>query len=136
MQKTILTFLFIILNITIAYADPFYDEEDINEEVKKNEEIILKNEKSHLNCNKEDNLETINIVEKFQELKLIGIISIDDNFTGLLLNDALRIIELKKDQMIEPSKIQIIDINSKEIEYIDWGKSNNCKTPIKIKLAI
>ncbi|WP_301098973.1 hypothetical protein [Otariodibacter sp.] len=135
MKKNMLIFLFIILNTYKSYADPFYNEEDMNKE-NINEQIILKNKELYLDCNRKDSIETINIVEKFQELELIGIIGINNSFTGILLNKNSHIIEIKKDQVLEPSKIQITDINSKEIEYIDWNKSNSCKKPTKIKLAI
>ncbi|MCK3654711.1 hypothetical protein A4G19_02695 [Pasteurellaceae bacterium Macca] len=65
----------------------------------------------------------------FNQLKLVGLIRINEHYQGLFLNENQQLIALKKGDFLTLSQTEISDINLKSIHYIDWLNTPQCDQP-------
>ncbi|MGX3065538.1 hypothetical protein [Ursidibacter arcticus] len=136
MQK-IVVILFSIIP-TLSYADPFYADNEKEQEQVANTETNQDTKKQWEMpaCLKDKNTEPVYLAIPFNDLKFIGVLQQQNTFTALFSDKENRITSLKENQLILDDAIQIENINLKKVDYIDWKNSNNCIQPSRITIRM
>ncbi|QLB21111.1 hypothetical protein A6B43_06045 [Vespertiliibacter pulmonis] len=127
-MKKYLMLLFLSLH---CKADPFY-EETIQQNNSKNAE----NQTKLSACKPNKELNTINLPIGFSQLKLVGLVEVNNQYKALFVNKENQLIVLQKDDYLSLSEVQIENIDLKSFNYIDWHHTEICEAPniIQIKL--
>lgn len=133
--------IFSLFYVTYSYADAFYAEKEHPEsqenaiQAVKNTQKDAKNQVLLPACLPKD-LNSLSITTEFLQLKLVGIVKFNEQFSALFLDEQQRIIDLKTNDFIENSGVQINEISLKEVRYIDWYQNTTCNNPKIITLKL
>lgn len=121
-----LIFAFISLN---CFADPFYSDEVISSQADEFQQNTAKNLPNLTACLPSSERNLLYLDLPFNQLKLIGIVRINNIFRALFNDNQRQIIDLRIGDLIEPEQIEIVEINLKQVRYIAWQKVEDCDNP-------
>lgn len=126
-----LRYLFFCFLSSQLLADPFYDNQQavgiMQNSTKENN--VAENSPFLTACEPPNHTNPIHLGIDFEKLKLVGLIGFEDDFRALFIDEHNRIIDLKINDMLEPEKIEITNIDLKSVRYIAWQKVQNCENP-------
>lgn len=125
-------FLLLFCFCSYCFADPFYLPEPENTstaEFAKNNEILPR-------CKPNSDVENIYLPLDLTQLKLVGIIHINEQYKALFTDKENKLIDLKENDFIVSSHIQIEKVDFKKITIIDWKNTQLCHQPTKIQLKL
>ena len=137
-----LCFLLGLCSLTVAFADPFYGEKpatdspETMEQAVKNPAHFAKSSSFLTACNPTEKVNSLNLAEEFQDLKLVGLIHIQGQFKGLFKNKENKLMSLAENDFIAAQGIQIKTINLKSLQYIHWGLTEQCDSPHLVTLKL
>lgn len=127
-MKRYLILLFFSLH---CRADPFY-EETPQQNYDKNSE----NQAKLAACKPNEELNNINYPIDFNQLKLVGLLEINNQLKALFINKDNQLITFQKNDYLSSLGIQIKEINLKSFYYIDWHHTEICEEPIIIQIKL
>ncbi|MDH2925053.1 hypothetical protein EV693_102283 [Nicoletella semolina] len=146
-MRVIYLLIFSCVMGSTSYASPFYDEEELiefSDQTTTNQESIRHNhsvepaekQKKLTACNLPDNVNIRQIKDDFESLSLVGVAKINHIPQALFINMKDRLIGFKVGDYIENAFIQIVDINLKQITYIDWANTQDCQSPDTVTIKL
>lgn len=124
--------LFLLFISPSSFSDPFYKEDPENQPTQE----ITKETAKLTACKPLDDVEYIHIPVDFNQLKLVGIIKIDQQFKALFLDKENRLIDLKPNDYMATANIQVKQIDLKSITLIDWNSTTDCSVPSHIQMKL
>lgn len=137
MRNYFIPFLFISFNVLAV--DPFFGEQlqikneqnsiDMLPEIAKNSEYLT-------TCKTSEHKNSLNLSTEFEKLTLIGLVKINENFTALFLDEKEKLFDFKENTLINQQNIEIKNINSKSLTYINWKLTKECHLPYEIILKL
>ena len=136
-MKKYLLLLFCFLSYTThSIADPFYGEEQEKENTAKAKSTIAKKREKTTACELPENANIINIPIEFEDLKLVGVLKYNNTTKALFIDKSNQIFDFAQDDSIKDKTIQIREISTKAVKYINWGLTDDCNTPYQITLKL
>lgn len=127
-------FFFLFIFSVNCIADPFYTEE-LNKEASSNE-AFAKNLSNPTACKPNNTVENRYLAGNFDDLKLVGIIQQQEKYTALFLNKENKLLDLHIGDFLVSAQIEIEHIDLKNVQIIDWKKSEICAEPKRIQLKL
>lgn len=127
-------FYFCLL-LSPAFADPFYSSSKGKPDINFDEDLA-KSPIFSPPCQPITATEKIYLPIDLSQLKLIGFIQHQGKFKVLFLDKEKRLIELKENDFIVSSHLQIEKVSLKSVTFIDWKNSSICHEPHRIQLIL
>lgn len=81
-------------------------------------------------------LNLLNIREDFSQLKLVGIVQIDDRRRALFENEQQQLLDFRENDWLDEQGIQIEKITPNSVIYRNWAAHANCHTPQTVTLKL
>ena len=119
-----------------SIADPFYGEEREKESTSKTKSTIAKKGVKTTSCELSENANIVNIPIEFEDLKLVGVLKYNNTTKALFIDKSNQIFDFAQDDFIKDKTIQIREISTKAVKYINWGLTDDCNTPYQITLKL
>lgn len=136
MKKYIPLFFCSLFYTSHSIADPFYGEEQEKERTSKTKSTIAKKRAKTTACELPENANIVNIPIEFEELKLVGVLKYNNITKALFIDKSNQIFDFAQDDFIKDKTIQIREISTKAVKYINWGLTDDCNTPYQITLKL
>lgn len=136
--------LFLVLTCffisSYTLADPFYGEatekeshRETNKETKQN---IAKKHTKMPACEQPENANEINLPIEFEDLKLVGVFKYNHKAKALFVDKSNQIFDFAENDFLKDKSIQISEITTKFVKYINWDLTEECQSPYQITLKL
>lgn len=135
-MKKIFFILLCFFTVQNTLADPFYGEateKENNKEVKQN--IAKKSTKTPA-CELPENVNEINLPVEFEDLKLVGVFKYNNKAKALFVDKSNQIFDFAEKDVLKDKSIQINEITTKFVKYINWDLTEDCQSPYQITLKL
>lgn len=127
-------FLCLFLFSQCCFADPFYAETP-NKSAKQPAHFADFSQ-DLTPCKPKAEVENVYFPFNIEQFKLVGIVNIKQQFRALFLDKQNKLIELKENDFVVSTQIQVKKIDLKKVIFIDWKNSPICHEPHKIQLTL
>nr|WP_314740573.1 pilus assembly protein PilP [uncultured Haemophilus sp.] len=134
MYKLILFLLFLIP--FKSFADPFYGDSTEKENSTQTKSNIAKKRVKTTACEMPEGANELNLPVEFEDLKLIGVFKNKDKFKALFVDKNNQIFDFIQNDFLKDKSIQISEINTKLVKYINWDLTEDCQSPYQITLKL
>ncbi|OOH85463.1 hypothetical protein BMT54_11815 [Pasteurellaceae bacterium 15-036681] len=142
-MKRFYTLLTLIFISTPLFADPFYADDELNEQEPSSQLESQENIRRSLPdnrpiCSELTHSQAVTLPIDFTKIKLIGLVKIDNQFNALFIDEQKQLISLKENDFIPNSNVLITQINLKDVQYWQYpqGNINDCETPQALSIKL
>ncbi len=125
-------YFWILLFSHLAFADPFYGEFSSTTQAVEKSEKFAKKSTNFTACELPNNLNDLNLSTEFEDLKLVGLVKIEQQFRALFIDKENNLYEFKENDFLKEKLIQFSSINLRQVQYIHWELTENCHHPFII----
>lgn len=119
----------------LAFADPFYPDEEPAQQAVDSAEKIAKLSAKTTACSPTAS-RPVTLPTAFSSLKLVGIARFGEQFRAIFSDEQHRIVDLSIGDLVVSDQIEIQQISLKAVQYIDWQRSQNCEQPTVVTLKL
>lgn len=135
-MKKIFFILLCLFTIKNTLADPFYGEGTEKENHKDVKQSIAKKNTKAPACELPENTNEINLPVEFEDLKLVGVFKYNNKVKALFVDKSNQIFDFAEKDVLKDKSIQINEITTKFVKYINWDLTEDCQSPYQITLKL
>lgn len=135
-MKNIFFSLLCFFTVNYTLADPFYGETTEKENKKEVKQNMAKKSTKTPACELPENVNEINLPVEFEDLKLVGVFKYNNKAKALFVDKSNQIFDFAENDFLKDKSIQINEITTKFVKYINWDLTEDCQFPYQITLKL